>query len=305
MRIVFQLVVIVAVLTSFGAAKLHFEDRLNRDMVEDRLIQPPLKEGTSLQLGQTGAAVALGGLRSLIAAMWNLRAFMHFENLDWIKLEESYEVITTLQPQTTHYWETGAWHLHTNASVHYNEDKKLSPMRRKALRKKYIDKGSAFLQEGVTQNPQDWKLHLSLARLWSDRHKTPDFNRAVEHYDNSLATDTMPDFRRRQYERFRFYSLARIPERQDEAEKEGSRLFHLTPDNHLPNLICALFALQRAVDIPENQRIPDNKLFPSQAAQYRALKNYALNSRAGFPMDGVLEKIRELEKVIPAKPKQR
>ncbi len=295
MRIVFQIVVILCVLVAFGAAKLRFEDNLNQEMVEERLIQPSLKEGTSLQLGQTGAAVALGGLRSLVAAMWNLRAFVHFENLDWIKLEESYEVITTLQPQTTHYWETGAWHLHTNASVHYNENQDLSPIRRQALRKLYIDKGSAFLEEGVRQNPQNWKLHLGLARLWSDRFKLPDFSRAVNHYDNVLATDTIPDYKISQYKRFRFYSLTRIPERQREALEDGTALFRSTPNNHLPNLVCCLFALQNAVQLPENERIPDNELFPDEKTQYVWLSNYWQNRRIAFPMDGVEEKRQELQ----------
>ena len=85
MRTFIQIVVILCTLLVFGAAKLRFEDKLNQDLVAQRRSQPRLTEGTSLQLGQTGAAVALGGLRSLIAAVWNLRAFLHFENLDWIK----------------------------------------------------------------------------------------------------------------------------------------------------------------------------------------------------------------------------
>ena len=129
MRIIFQLIVILGVLIAFGAAKLRFEHQLGKDMVEQKLLQPPLKEGTSLKLGQTSAAVALGGLRSLVAAIWNFRAYLHFEELDWIKVEESYETITALQPQTTHYWDTGAWHLHTNAAAHYNEKMDLPPFR--------------------------------------------------------------------------------------------------------------------------------------------------------------------------------
>lgn len=305
MRIVFQLLVILCVLIAFGAAKLRFEDNLNQEMVENRLIQPPLKEGTSIKLGQTSAAVALGGLRSLIAAMWNLRAFLHFENLDWIKLEESYKVITTLQPQTTHYWDTGAWHLHTNASVYYKENKDLSSLRRRALQKQYIDKGAAFLEEGVKQNPQNWKLHLSLARVWSDRHKLPDLPRAIRHYDDALATKTMPEYKRRQYQRFRFYTMARVPEMQAEALKEGTKLFKESPQNHLPNLVCSLFALQNAVGIPQSERIPDNQLFPSKRNQYMWLRNYWANRRDDFPMNGVEEKLRQLEKKFQSATPQR
>lgn len=305
MRILFQLCVILIVLAAFGAAKLRFEDNLNQDMVEARLLQPPLKEGTSLRLGQTSAAVSLGGLRSLVAAVWNLRAFVHFENLDWIKLEESYEVITTLQPQTTHYWDTGAWHLHTNASVYYQENKDLSPLRRKALRKQYIEKGSAFLEEGVRQNPQDWRLHLALARIWSDRFKLPDLPRSVKHYEDALATDTMPEYKRKQYRRFRFYTMAQIPDSREQALKEGVLLFRESPDNHLPNLVCTLFGLQNAVGSPEAKRIPDDSLFPNEKTQYLWLQNYWKNRGPGFPKDGVKEKLHALAKKLGSRLPQR
>ena len=110
----------------------------------------------------------LGGMRSLIASIWNLRAYYHFENLDWLELEKNYELITTLQPHTTSYWTTGAWHLHTNASTYYTENEELSPIRQRSMRRLYINKGSDFLEEGVRQNPDDWKLHLALAELWSN-----------------------------------------------------------------------------------------------------------------------------------------
>ena len=298
MRVVIQLIVILGVLIAFGAAKLRFEHNLHQDMVQERLLQPPLKQDTSIQLEQTSYIVALGGLRSLVAAILNLRAFSHFEDLNWIKLEESYELITTLQPQTTPYWETGAWHLHTNASVHYIEDKKLSPMRRKALQKKYISKGSAFLEDGLKQNPDNWRLHRSLAWLWSDRHKLPDFPKAVKHYDDMLASETFPEYARNRYTRARFYALARVPERQEEALHEGVRIFRKTPDNHLPNMVCVLFALQNAQSVAESERIPDHELFPDGKTQYLWLNNYRARRSKDFIMDGVDDKLRELQKKL-------
>lgn len=295
MRTFSQIVVILAVLIAFGAAKLRFEDRLGRDMVGEKLIQPPLKEGTSLRLGQTGAAVALGGLRSLVAAAWNLRAFVHFENLDWIKLEESYETITSLQPQTTQYWDTGAWHLHTNASVYYNENKDLPPFRRKSQRQLYIKKGSDLLEEGVRQNPDNWRLHHALARLWSDRHKVPDLPRALRHYQDTLACDTVPNFKRSQLERFTFYTMCKIPEKHVEALELGRKLFYDTDKNHTPNLVCCLFALQNELKTPVSARIPDDRLFPNKKSQLTWLKNYWNHRGEEYPMTGVRAKIDALE----------
>ena len=305
MRALVHFIVIILVLGSFGLLKLSFEQNLHSSMLEKELILPPMKRLDKRELGQVGAAAVLGGMRSPMASFENLRAFSHFQNLDWPKIEKSYQIITALQPQTTHYWETGAWHLHTNASVHYLENKELSPMRRKALQKKYITKGSVFLEDGLKQNPDNWRLHRALAWLWSDRHKLPDFDRAVKHYDGMLASETLPEYSRNRYTRARFYSLARIPERQEEALHEGISIFKKTSDNHLPNMICVLFALQNAMPPPEGKRISDEELFPDKKTQYLWLKNYRLRRSNEFIMDGVDDKLRELEKSLGITPPKR
>lgn len=298
MRIALQIVVICCTLLVFGAAKLHFEDQLSQDMVEQRLIQPPIKEITKRQLGQTGSAAALGGLRSPLASIWNLRAFLHFENLDWIRLEQAYDVITTLQPQTSHYWETGAWHLHTNASVHYKEDSTLSPFRRRALQRELINKGSDFLEEGIKQNPDNWKLHYALAKIWSDHYKLPDLDRSIRHYDDTLACESLPDFRRDMLERFRFYTMTRIPSRYEEALKEGRRLYHASDKNRTPSLINDIFALQNALKTSEAERIPDEDLYPSKKIQLKWLQSHWKRRNQDFPMSGVKAKIVELKEEL-------
>jgi len=294
-RISIQVLVILAVLLTFGAAKLSFEDQLAHDMVEDKLIQPPLAKGISLELGQTGAAVALGGLRSLVAAAWNLRAFVYFENLEWLKLEQSYKTITSLQPQTTHYWETGAWHLHTNASISYKENNELPPFRRKSLRKLYITKGSKLLEEGVQQNPDNWRLHLAIARVWNDRHKLPDYAKSIRHYHEALACHSLPDYKRSQVERFTFYTMCNIPEQRAEALAMGTSLFHQSEQNHLPSIVCSIFALQNELNTPILARIPDSQLFPNETLQLKWLKNHLRRQLIGTPTAGVQEKINQLE----------
>ncbi|MBK1830562.1 hypothetical protein JIN77_07480 [Verrucomicrobiaceae bacterium R5-34] len=295
MRIVFQLLIILGVLLGFGAAKLRFEAALSQDMVENKLIQPPLKKGTSLRLGQTSAAVALGGLRSLVASAWNFRAFLQFEDLDWIKLEESYGIITSLQPQTIQYWDTGAWHLHTNASVYYNENPDLPPFRRRALRQLYINKGSELLEEGLRQNPDNWRLHLALARIWSDPHKLPDYPRAVRHYQDTSASSTTPDYKKAQLKRFTFYVMCKIPERRAEALELGREIFRTSDRNHTPNLVCCIFALQNELNTPLMARIPEDELFPDKERQLKWLSNYWKHRKHDYPMAGVKSKIEYLE----------
>ncbi len=298
MRNLLNIIVILVTLTGFGLAKLHFENQLNKEMVQENLLQKPLDHGERLKLGQTGAAVALGGLRSLVAAVWNFRAFLQFSDLDWIKLEQSYHIITTLQPQTTSYWQTGAWHLHTNASVYYKENTKLSPFRRRELQKLYIKKGSDLLEEGVRQNPDNWKLYNSLARLWSDHYKFPDYERSVKYYDATLACKSLPSYIRPMLERFRFYTLTRIPKRRKEALKEGVRLFKASPNNHLPSLCNYIFALQNELNIPKSERIPDSELFPDPKTQLYWLSNLWRHRNQDYPMSGVIAKIEELKKQL-------
>ncbi|NNJ86735.1 MAG: hypothetical protein HKP20_06150 [Akkermansiaceae bacterium] len=254
-----------------------------------------MKRVDKRELGQVAAAAVLGGMRSPIASIENLRAFVHFENLDWPKLEKSYQIITALQPHTTHYWDTGAWHLHTNASVYYKENKDLSPFRRSAMRKKYIDKGSAFLEEGVRQNPDNWRLHIALARLWSDSHKLPDMARAVKHYEDTLTCGTLPTYKREQVGRFTFYAMTRTPGREQNAYQLGLALFKNSERNHTPNLVCCLFALQNLLEIPDDRRIPDADLFPNEKLELMWLKNYFDHRGQEYPMDGVRQKIVELE----------
>lgn len=291
-----QLIIILAVLTTFGIAKLDSEDQLHRDMVEQRLLHPPIQHETLGQLGQAGAAASLGGMRSLIATVWNLRAFLHFEDLDWIKVEHAYNIITTLQPQTIHYWKTGAWHLHTNAAVYYNEDPDLPSFRQSALQREYIHKGSAMLEQGVKQNPDSWELHSTLAQMWTDSYKTPDLPRAIAHYKDTLACKSLPDYKRAMFERFHFYAMTRVPAQRPKAYREGLRLYHASPRNRTPSLRNYLFALQNELAIAEPDRIPESELFPDHATQLRWLKNLWKRKDQDYPVSGVRAKIEALER---------
>ncbi|MGB0993831.1 MAG: hypothetical protein ACPG32_15355 [Akkermansiaceae bacterium] len=292
-----QTVVIFAVLAAFGAAKLRFEHTLTADMRESQLLQPKLKTNLQAQVGQTSYAVALGGLRSAVAAFMNLKAFNHFDQLDWIKLEETYNTITELQPKGTYYWDTGAWHLHTNAAVYYQENEDLHPLRRYELHKQYVIKGSDLLEEGVKQNPDNWRLHVALAKVWSDYYKYPDLPRTIKHYEDAIACKSMPASLRKMYTRFLFYTMTRVPDRHEEALAMGRELFK-DSRNHLPNLVCCIYALQHTLNVPENQRIPDEKLFPNKSRELMYLKNFQKHQHLGYPMEGVGWKIELLEKEL-------
>ena len=111
MKLVRNILVVILTLLLAGWAKSPWEERAQREFEEEGLLFRPLEVGVKEKIGQTCAAVALGGLRSVVATFLNLAAYGSFENRDWIKLGEQFELIVALQPRTSYYWEVGAWHM--------------------------------------------------------------------------------------------------------------------------------------------------------------------------------------------------
>ncbi len=212
-RNVKKLTVILLVLFLTGLARLPFEQKLAVELRERGLIQAPIDLDTRDKLGQTTYAVALGGLRSLVAAIKNLSAHTHFGNQEWFKLEEEYQTITTLQPRVRYYWETGAWHLAYNAYADYADKPGVPEARRRLAQKDFLARGRRMLEEGVENNPRDWRLHQALARLLNDPFKPQDLPAAAAVFEKALQIEGVPQQLQREY----LYTLSRIPERNEDA----------------------------------------------------------------------------------------
>ena len=128
----------------------------------------PLEIATRDRIGQTSSAVALGGLRTLVATFLNLRAFTYFTEQRWDDVADTYDTIVDLAPHTRYYWETGSWHLAYNAASYYLNDSELPPLRRREAWRASILRGRAFLERGIRNNPDDWSLLANLGMLLSD-----------------------------------------------------------------------------------------------------------------------------------------
>lgn len=76
-------------LLAFGAARLPYEAGLAKELRSAGLTPPPMEIGTRDKIGQTSSAVALGGLRTLVATFMNLRAFSFFQEQRWDDLAET------------------------------------------------------------------------------------------------------------------------------------------------------------------------------------------------------------------------
>jgi hypothetical protein len=283
-------IVVLGMLAVTGAASMSWEHRFSGELREAGLLKRPLALGTREKLGQTSSAVALGGLRTLVATFLNLRAFDYFETRNWHDLEKTYDVIVELAPNTRYYWENGSWHLAYNAAGDYQQDPRLPALRRREAWKEAIARGREFLEAGIRNNPDDWHLRADLGRLLEDPHKIQDHAAGAEAFRTAWETGKAPMFIRRSY----FYSLARVPGRQSDALALGRGMFR-DPRNRLPTLLAVLFVLETRAGTTERPLELADRLFDSETAAYQVMSLYWHRSAEQLPMDGVADLLRQLE----------
>ena len=301
MKLCWKIVILVVALLAFGAARMSFEAKLSGELRKAGLFPPPLEIGTRDKIGQTSSAVALGGLRTLVATFLNLRAFSFFTEQRWDDLEDTFETIVDLAPRTRYYWETGSWHMAYNAASYYINDSKLPALRRREAWRSSIIKGRAFLERGVTNNPGDWSLLSSLGFLLSDSNKfmafrDPDetFAAAAEAYRKSAETGNALSYVRRSW----FYSLARVHGRESEALALGRSLYDEGVRNHTPTLLVLLVVLEAHENPEMDVAKRAIELFDSPEKAYENLSGHWRRTRERFPVYGVASGLKSLEKLL-------
>ncbi len=287
-------------LLAFGAARMPFEAALSSELREAKLTPPPLEIDTRDQIGQTSSAVALGGLRTLVATFLNLRAFSFFQEQRWDDVAETYDTMVDLAPRTRYYWETGSWHMAYNAASYYINDSKLPTLRRREAWRASILSGRAFLERGIRNNPDDWSLHANLGFLLSDTNKysafrdpNETFSAAAAAYGKAAATNNALAY----VSRSQFYSLARVTGREPEA-LAMARSLHASQRNRTPTLLVLLFVLE-AHENPQMDGVKRAcELFETPEKAYEALCGHWLRTRERFPVFGVAQALEGFEKAL-------
>lgn len=293
-----KIAILGVALLAFGVARMPYEQALGSSLRDAGLFPPALQIGTRDKIGQTCSAVALGGLRTLVATFLNLRAFTYFTEQRWQDVEETFNTIVDLAPRTRYYWETGSWHMAYNAASYYINDSKLPPLRRREAWRMSILKGRAFLERGIRNNPDDWSLLASLGFLLSDSNKYPAFRdknatfaAAADAYRKADASGNALGY----VKRSAFYALARVDGREAEALKEARRLYAQGKINHTPTLKALLFVFQ-AWENPQMDLLASAvEIFGTPENAYEVLSMHWRRTREGFPVYGVSQAILLLE----------
>ena len=290
---------IVAVL-AFGAARMPFEAGLSHALREASLTPLPLEIGTRDKIGQTSSAVALGGLRTLVATFLNLRAFSFFQEQRWDDVSDTFDTIVDLAPRTRYYWETGSWHLAYNAASYYLNDSKMPALRRREAWRSSILKGRAFLERGIRNNPDDWSLQANLGFLLSDTNKFPAFRdanetfaAAAEAYRKSADTGKALSYVRRA----QFYAFARVTGKEAEA-LTMARSLYAENKNRTPTLLMLLLILEAHENPSLDVAHRGIELFGTPQKAYEALGDHWQRTRERFPVYGVAAGLESLERSL-------
>jgi hypothetical protein len=298
---------LVLALLAFGAARLPFEAGLSKDLRDANLFPRRLEIGTRDRIGQTSSAVALGGLRTLVATFLNLRAFTFFTERKWADVAKTFGLIVDLAPRTRYYWETGSWHQAYNAASYYLNDSELPPLRRKEAWRSSIHAGRAFLERGVRNCPDDWNLHANLGFLLSDSNKFAAFRdadetfaAAAEAYRKSAETGKALGYVRRA----RFYALARVTGREAEALALGRSLHAEDRRNHTPTLLVLLLVLEAWENPEMDTAARAVGMFGTPEKAHDTLAGHWMRTRERFPVHGVAKAIEALERQLKIPPEK-
>lgn len=293
-----KLSMLLAILLAAGAVRIPMERALSKELHAGRLLNAPLNVGARDKIGQTSYAVALGGLRTLVATFLNLRAYTAFTELRWADLAETYDTMVDLAPHTAYYWESGSWHLAYNAATDSKLSEDLPKLRRQELWRAYIHQGRAFLERGILNNPDNWSMNRDLGMLLADPFKAeafPDraqaFSAAADAYQRAASTKGAPSYIARNW----FYAVARVPGREDQARTIGEKLFAEDRRNRTPTMRGLLFVLRMHADPKRDPNAVLKEMFTSDENAYFALSAIWLDSKDEYPVDGIAAVLPGLE----------
>ena len=293
-----NLAVILITLTLTGILRLSFEDKLSHQMRELELMPIKYDLDTRIALKQTGFTVGFGSLRPTIAAFMAQSAFDDHAKQNWQGLETKFNDIVLLDPKNLYYWDVGSWHMISNASSYYRDNKDLPPIVRKNKFKLYIDKGTDFLERGIKMNPKSWKIRELLARRYADKFRLPDYAKAAEQYQILSSLPDVPPAKKRYFRRHRLYSLNKIPEQHQQAYDLALKLYNEDPANRYPAVLTSIWVGQNHPLNKVSKRFTLSELFGNLKTAYKYLRIRYLYPNKLEPQYGVKQAVQKLESLL-------
>lgn len=146
------------------------------------------------QMGQGLAIAFLGGFRGITADLLWIKLHHEWEEGSdlgakdrWARIPPLAEAVIALQPQYPPFYDLVAWHYAYNFYHRALHDTSEPDVRvRQYNAKQWMQRGEAVLLEGTRNIPYDATLFAALARLYDDRGKFNDPDRAAQYWELSL-----------------------------------------------------------------------------------------------------------------------
>ena len=240
----------ISLLGLLGVVRLPLEMRLTRERQAARFGTVNLDLSLREQLGQGGFLAALSGFRALVADFVWLQAHTAWENVAYGRMNRLLDTATTLVPRNAEFWESAAWHMAYNASVHAREDpsQPREALRRRAERE-YFLLGRDYAVRGIANNPDSRDLYLRLAMIERDKLGNP--CAAAAAYQRAAGCPRALGFEHR----LAAYALAACPGQEREAYWLLRYYHDQSERERLPTLERLLAELEQKLDLPREQRV--------------------------------------------------
>lgn len=233
-----------------GMVKIPLEERLHEELVQRKLVDPPLDLDAGDQLGQMGFAASLGGLRSLVASITYLQAYSAFEDTDWGRVDSLMTLTTRLQPRDASYWDEASWHQAYNAASSYLRKQEMRAALRSKLYREHVERGVEILLEGLRFLPHQPKLWARLGMIYADRQQ--DYRKAADAFLKAYQAGANGYFERRAA-----YELFKLNE--PEADRQSYDILKRYYDQGMrlkgTTIMIDLPALEERLGIPQDQRV--------------------------------------------------
>ncbi len=245
----------ILLLLVLGLAKLPLEEKLTGILREEGIIQPAPSLSLRESIPQIGFAAALGGMRSLVASIFYLDAFVAFENVEWGKVDSLMAITTRLQPREPLYWDDASWHMAYNAASSYQYNKNLRATIRSQLFREHVQRGIDILDKGLEFLPHNARLLTRLGDIYRDRLPNP--RKAADAYLDAHAHGAK-DY----YERMGAYELVKLDDRASWEKAYEIMKRYYDKGIKVPSILRDLPILEERLQIPANQRIAEKVKSP-------------------------------------------
>ncbi len=306
-----NLLVILTVLGVTGWIRMPYEQNLSKELHRLKLVPPRLSLEQRSLLKQKAFVATYGSLRPAIAAFMSVQTTNYHSEQKWDKIESTFNEILLLDPYNYYYWDTASWHMASNAAIDLQQVEGLTEIEKKQIFKKYIQKGRDIVERSVLVNPGDWRFLNLKANIERNRHRNPDYDKAIETYRELLKLPNLPKMIIRETKVAIQFSMQQLPELHQESYEHARELYELGDSYRVPTVLNELFIGQNH---PLN-KIPNplsiNEIYGSDGRAYQDLKIKWQRQDLGQKPYGVENAIRELEnklnipyheRVFPHKP---